>query len=181
MNNTIELEAELTRMEIMRNEARREANLRFGVLLADDDQNDRFMIRRELENSGCLRPVAEVKDGIEVLEYLTGVGLYEDRTLFPLPDLLVIDINMPRMNGLQVLAWLQRHNFPDLRVVMLSASLDRANIKTALELGADYYQPKTGDRAILSHLVTRLELLMVLMSRRHPRKATSKSVLAESG
>ena len=168
--NIIELETELTRLEIVRSETERDAALRFGVLVADDSVDDHFFIKRALDKSPCLRPVAEVFDGIEVLEYLSGAGKYEDRSEFPFPALLLLDIHMPRMGGLEVLAWLRKQFFSDLRVVMFSSSLDDRNIKKALELGADYYQAKTSDQGLLNALVRRLELLMVLMYRREGKK-----------
>lgn len=168
--NIVELETELTRLEIVRVKTEQDATLRFGVLLADDDADDHFFAVRALSKSLCLRPVAEVYDGIEVLEYLTGEGKYGDRLKFPFPALLLLDIQMPRMNGLEVLAWLQQQDFPDLRVVMLSSSLDPANIEKALTLGADYYQAKPGNLEKMTALVRRLELLMVLMYRRENKR-----------
>ena len=165
-----ELEAELTRLDIVRVESERVASLRFPVLLADDSREDRFFVQHALRDSLCLQPVLEVSDGQAVMDYLSGTGPYADRTLFPFPELLLLDIDMPRMNGFEVLAWIQRQDFPHLRVVMLSASLDSESIQMALELGADYYQIKGDDTSKLKALVRRLELLMVLMhSREHPQ------------
>src|SRR5580698_6495583 len=129
---------------------------------------------RALDKSLCLRPVAEVYNGVQVLEYLSGFGYYADREKFPFPALLLLDIRMPRMDGLEVLAWLQKQNFPDLRVVMLSASLDPENIAKALALGADYYQAKPTNPENMDTLVRRLELLMVLMHRRDPKRFMTK-------
>jgi two-component system response regulator len=167
--NIVELETELTRLEIVRRETEKNAALRFGVLLADDSQADHFFAKRALDKSVCLRPVAEVYDGVEVIEYLSGSGKFEDRVQFPFPALLLLDIMMPRMNGLEVLAMLQKANFPGLRIVMLSSSLDPVNIEKALALGADYYQAKPRNAEGMDALVRRLELLMVLMHQREPK------------
>jgi len=165
----VELEIELTRLDVIRRETEKDAALRFGVLLADDSEEDHFFTTRALAKSACLRPVAEVYDGLQVLEYLSGIGKYADRVTFPFPALLLLDIKMPRMDGLGVLAWLQKQDFPELRVVMLSSSLDPVNVEKALTLGADYYQAKPNDAANMDALVRRLELLMVLMHHREPK------------
>ena len=169
MKNIVELEIELTRLDVIRRETEKDAALRFGVLLADDSEEDHFFATRALAKSACLRPVAEVYDGLQVLEYLSGIGKYADRVTFPFPALLLLDIKMPRMDGLGVLAWLQKQDFPELRVVMLSSSLDPVNVEKALTLGADYYQAKPNDAANMDALVRRLELLMVLMHHREPK------------
>ena len=112
---------------------------RFRVLVADDSESDHFMARRALGRSTCLEHCGWVHDGEELLQYLKGEGNYADRARFPFPDLLLLDIEMPRMDGLEALAWIQQQHFPALCVVMLSSSLDAKNIARALELGADYY------------------------------------------
>jgi len=167
--NIVELEAELTRLDFVRAEAEKNAALRFPVLLADDSEDDRILTRRALDKSLCLRPVAEVRDGVEAVEYLVGEGKYADREKFPFPELLLLDIQMPRLDGMGVLAWLQKQNYPNLRVVMLSSSLDSINIQKALALGADYYQAKTIGIETEA-LIRRLELLMVLMHHREPKR-----------
>ena len=167
--NIVELETELTRLEVVRAQTEKNAALRFPVLVVDDCEEDRILLRNAIHKSLCLKPVAEVRDGVEALEYLSGVRQYENREKFPFPELLLLDIQMPRIDGIGVLTWLQKQDFPNLRVVMLSASLDPANIQKVLSLGADYYQAKeSGEK--LDALIRRLELLMVLMHHREPKR-----------
>jgi CheY-like chemotaxis protein len=144
------------------------------VLVADDSPDDHFFARRAIARSLCLRQCGEVKDGAELLEYLQGHGKFADREKFPFPDLLLVDIEMPRMDGLKALEWIQQQQFPALRVVVLSASLDPKNIARALELGADYYQAKSSDPAAMDELMHRLELLMILLNRREPPKPATR-------
>ena len=144
------------------------AAMRFAVLVADDYSDDRFLIERMLKRSPCLRQVGVVGNGQMVQDYLSGRGEYADRTRYPLPDLLLLDIDMPRVSGLDVLRWLKTQSFPFLRVVVLSGSLDSANIARALELGADYCQAKNYGPGMMEALVRRLEMLMILLERRDP-------------
>lgn len=167
--NIVELETELTRLEVVRAQTEKNTALRFPVLLADDCEEDRILFRLAVNKSLCLKPVAEVRDGVEAVEYLSGQGQYGNREKFPFPELLLLDIQMPRLDGLGVLGWLQNQDFPNLRVVMLSASLDPANIQKVLALGADYYQAKDIGET-MEALIRRLELLMVLMHHREPKR-----------
>src|SRR5438874_9323054 len=96
---------------------------RFVILFADDDENDRLLMRRALKGAGVSVEARDVHDGEEVIRYLQGEEPYADRGKFPFPDLLVLDLKMPRMNGLEVLGWLQQHPAcSTLPVVMVSGS-----------------------------------------------------------
>lgn len=113
------------------------------LLLAEDDEHDVFFMRRAFQQAGIENSVHVVRDGQEAVDYLSGSGPSSDRLLFPLPCLLLLDLKMPRMTGLEVLEWLQEQ--PELRclpVVMLSASAHRTDIERAYELGANGFLVK---------------------------------------
>jgi CheY-like chemotaxis protein len=113
------------------------------ILLAEDDEHERFFLRLALEQSGVANPVITVEDGREAVDYLAGVGPYADRASHPLPGLIVLDLKMPRMSGFDVLAWLSsRPDFKELPVVVLSSSALDSDIQRAKELGADDFQVK---------------------------------------
>src|SRR5687767_13253465 len=98
--------------------------VKFKVLVADDSVVDQILAQRRLSRSCCLELVGTAADGDEVKDYLTGNGKYADRKKFPFPDLLLLDVDMPRSNGFEVLAWVKSRNFPSLRIVMLSGHSD---------------------------------------------------------
>lgn len=165
----VELEKELNDMETAARQFRKDADLQFGILLADDSADDRFLATRALKRSEHLHLLAEVCDGGEAIAYLSGCGQYRDRTKYPFPKLLLLDLDMPRMNGFEVLEWLQQRGLPDLRVVILSGSLDPTNIERALALGADYCLTKPHRPDEIEGIARRLELFMVLMHKRETK------------
>jgi len=128
----------------------------YSVLLADDSDDDRLLLRRAFRAVAGLQLVGEVANGEEAIAYFQGTGKYADRTRYPLPELVLLDLKMPRVNGFEVLEWLQRHKPDPIKVVVLSGSTDPCDIRKALQLGADYYQSKPSDEK------TRVELLQLL-------------------
>ena len=91
------------------------------VLIADDYEADRFFLKEAIRrHAPLLEVVGEVSDGDEVIAYLWGYGEYADREKYPLPELLILDVRMPRMTGLQVLEWLKTQKLPPMKVVLLA-------------------------------------------------------------
>jgi CheY-like chemotaxis protein len=116
------------------------------ILVADDDQNDVFFLRRAFQKSGLEHSVVHVSDGQEAIEYLRGDSNYSDRARFPLPALLLLDLKMPKVDGFDVLNWLRgRMDFKELPVVVLSSSSREDDIQRARSLGADDYRVKPAD------------------------------------
>jgi CheY-like chemotaxis protein len=116
------------------------------ILVADADQNDVFFIRRAFQKSGITYPVVHVPDGQEAIDYLKGEAAYADRTRYPLPGLLLLDLKMPKVDGFDVLAWLKsRPELKELPVVVLSSSSREDDIQRARQLGAADYLVKPAD------------------------------------
>ena len=117
-----------------------------AILLAEDNPDDVLLIRLALEKTGSHDLLRIVRDGEEVLNYLQGEEVYADREQFPVPRLLLLDLAMPRMSGLEVLAWLQpRAEWMHLPVVVLSGFCDETAIRRAYELGAAAFLIKPGE------------------------------------
>ena len=116
------------------------------ILVADDDQNDVFFLRRAFAKSGFEHSVVHVSDGQEAIEYLRGDSNFGDRTRFPFPSLLLLDLKMPKVDGFDVLNWLRGHaDCKELPVVVLSSSSREDDIQRARSLGADDYRVKPAD------------------------------------
>ncbi len=128
------------------------------VLVAEDQPMDICLLQRAFAQARMPITVYYVEDGQEAIDYLSGEKEYGDRDLHPLPDFLLLDIKMPRLDGFQVLRWLR--NQPGLKrlpVAMFSSS-DLANdVNRAYELGANSFLVKPQDPDRMSDLVRRLE------------------------
>jgi CheY-like chemotaxis protein len=109
------------------------------VLVADDDENDVLLLRRAFQKAGLSHTIVHVKNGQEAIDYLVAVGVNAKSP----PDLLLLDLKMPRMDGFDVLEWLQSRaeRLPLSVVVFSSSGLPRDREKVE-KLGAHDYLVK---------------------------------------
>ena len=114
----------------------------YSVLVVDDSQDDETLLQFAFENLKRLRLVGQLSDGQQAISYLKGEEPYADRQRHPFPDLLMLDLRMPRVDGFEVLAWLNQQNFPSLRIVILSGSGFSKDVEKAMRLGAHFYRTK---------------------------------------
>jgi CheY-like chemotaxis protein len=112
------------------------------VYMADDSEGDRLLFKAALKRAASLQLIGEATNGHDVMAYLKGHGPFANREEFPLPDLLLLDLKMPRKDGFEVLEWLRTQSLENLTVVVLTDSMQPEHIKRALDLGADLFQVK---------------------------------------
>jgi CheY-like chemotaxis protein len=125
-----------------------------AILIVDDDVNDQNFIRRAFKQSGVVNPIAVVNDGEEASAYLRGLGLYADRSLHPLPRLIITDLKMPRMGGIDLLAWMKtRKEFRLIPAIVLTSSNNQDDINRAFEHGAKGYLIKPVQFTDLTKLI----------------------------
>lgn len=125
------------------------------ILLVEDDPTDVLMIRRALSKAGVKNPVHVASDGDAAVAYLSGAGIYADRTLHPLPLLALLDLKLPRRSGHEVLAWIRAE--PVLRrlpIVVLTSSRESIDLARAYDLGVNSYLVKPVDSAALVDMMT---------------------------
>jgi CheY-like chemotaxis protein len=115
------------------------------VLHVEDDPNDVFLVKHGLGRVAPQARVSVVADGRQAQSYLAGEGVYADRSRHPMPDLVLMDLKLPRMSGLEVLEWMKtRPDLASLPVFILSSSTERTDVERAKLLGANGYHSKQG-------------------------------------
>ena len=117
-----------------------------AILLVDDDENDVLVMTMALKKVGMTCPVRVAKDGRDAQDYLSGAGKFADRSEYPLPRLMLVDLKLPRVTGLEVLRWLrERPEFDSTIVLVLSSSPMPDDIDRAYHLRANAYMVKPSD------------------------------------
>ena len=127
------------------------------ILLAEDRPDDVELVERALKRAKVFNPVLIVRDGEEVLTYLDGCGKYEDRKLYPLPNVLLLDLKMPKLDGFEVLREIgKRPHLKAIRVLVLTSSEDIYDLHRAYQLGAHSFLVKPNDFEDFSNLMASL-------------------------
>jgi CheY-like chemotaxis protein len=113
------------------------------ILYAEDDENDVFFLRYAFREAGIHEPIQIVRDGQEAIDYLAGQGAFNDRKKFPLPCLVLLDLKLPRVDGMEVLAWIRSQRaLRSLVVIMFTSSHHPLDIDRAYELGVNSFVVK---------------------------------------
>ena len=113
------------------------------ILLAEDSADDVLLIRMAFKKAGFSNPIQVVSDGEKAIQYLRGEGPYADRNQFPVPQILLLDLKMPLLNGFDVLAWIrQRAEWKCLPIIVITTSFYGPDIDQAYELGANSFLTK---------------------------------------
>ncbi len=115
----------------------------YHILLAEDDENEVFFVRESFKQAGIANPLEVVGNGQEAIDYLSGAGPYADRKRYPLPCLVILDLQMPRRTGMEVLEWLRGQS--DLRclpVIIHSGSAQESDVDQLYQHGANAFVVK---------------------------------------
>jgi CheY-like chemotaxis protein len=113
------------------------------ILYAEDEENDVFFLQRAFRQAGISHPLVVAPDGQDAIDYFAGDGRYSNRGLHPLPCLVLIDLNMPKKSGFDVLTCLRGESVGVITpVIVLTSSLHEGDIQRAYRLGANAYLVK---------------------------------------
>lgn len=129
------------------------------ILLVEDNPKDVFLVQRALRKAKITTSVQVVNDGDAAVQYLSGEVPYGDRTAYPLPVVVLLDLKLPRRSGAEVLTWIRQQ--PQLRrlpVVALTSSREYADINHVYDLGANAYIVKPPDFDQLVDILKTLNL-----------------------
>jgi CheY-like chemotaxis protein len=107
------------------------------ILYVDDDHNDLALFGIAIDKLDLDIWLFTVLDGRQAIEYLTGSGDYADRTLHPLPDVILLDLRMSFTSGFEFLEWRRSSTFNSIPVVAFASFVSPADRQRALKLGAD--------------------------------------------
>ncbi len=127
------------------------------ILVADDDPDDRKLTQEAFSESKLANDLRFVEDGVEVFDYLNRRGKFADPASSPWPGLMLLDLNMPRMDGREVLVELKKNpRYAAIRVIVMTTSKSEADINKSYLLNAASYITKPVTFDSLVNVVTTL-------------------------
>jgi two-component system response regulator len=140
------------------------------ILLVDDNPDDEALTLRALRKHQIVNPVVVAHDGVEALEWLFGEGAHAGRDTAVQPRVILLDLNMPRLSGLDVLQRIRAdprtHLVP---VVVLTSSKQDEDMVTSYSRGANSYVRKPVDFHEFTEAIKRLGIYWLLVNENPPR------------
>jgi CheY-like chemotaxis protein len=134
------------------------------ILLVEDDDGHARLIERNLRKVNLANPIDRVRDGMEALEYLNNEGAFTDRSRYSRPRLVLLDINMPRMDGIEVLERIKADDhLRCLPVIMLTSTDNQAEIDRCYCAGASGYVAKPVNIVSLGEKLQRLGMFLEIV------------------
>jgi CheY-like chemotaxis protein len=113
------------------------------ILHIEDEENDIHLLQRALVSAEVWNPVQVVKNAARAFAYLLGEEPFADRAYYPQPSLILLDLSLPTLDGLEILKWRQLHpGIKEIPVLVLTGSHNAGEIRAAYEAGANGYLVK---------------------------------------
>ncbi len=143
------------------------------ILLVEDSPDDVTLTLRAFKRSHLMNPICVVRDGIEALDFLFGREAYADRATQPLPELIILDLKLPKLDGLGVLKAIRADERTQLLpVVILTSSKEEQDLISGYALGANSYVRKPVDFAEFLEAVKVLGLYWLMINQPAPQRTT---------
>jgi CheY-like chemotaxis protein len=128
------------------------------ILLVEDEPSDVFLMKRALKGAQILNPLQVACDGQQAIDYLSGAGKFSDRTQFPIPSIVFLDLKLPYKSGFDVLGWIRgQSNLEQTLVMVLTSSSEERDIAQCYKLGARTFLVKPPTPAMLLELMVSLK------------------------
>lgn len=141
------------------------------ILLVEDHPDDEELTMRALAKNNIMNEVVVARDGVQALEYLFGTGAYAGRDLSLMPQLILLDLKLPKIDGLEVLRRLRADEKTKfLPVVVLTSSKEEQDLIKSYKLGANSYVRKPVDFNEFTHAVQQLGLYWLILNESAPEK-----------
>jgi two-component system, response regulator len=136
------------------------------VLLVEDNANDAELTMRAFKKCNIMNKLYWVRDGVEALDFIAGTGAFEERDSRELPRLILLDLKMPRLNGIDVLRALKSdertHSIP---IVVMTSSSEPRDLDECYQLGVNGYVAKPIEYSGLTDAVARIGMFWLLVNR----------------
>ncbi|HEV8537607.1 MAG TPA: response regulator [Bacteroidota bacterium] len=139
------------------------------ILLVEDNPDDELLTIRALRQNNIVNDIEVARDGTEALDYLFGTGKYAGRDSSIMPAVVLLDLKLPKMDGLEVLKRLRADNRTSLLpVVILTSSKEESDLVNGYKLGANSYIRKPVDFLQFIEAVKQLQLYWLVLNERPP-------------
>ncbi len=137
------------------------------TLHIEDDPNDVSLLQHACRTAKVSFNLVSVNDGEKAIGYLSGQDVYSDRSRYPLPALVFLDLKMPRQSGFEVLQWVRSHpSLKSLPILILTSSRHDMDVKRAYEMGANTYLVKPVNFEALVTMVKTIDFYWLTLSER---------------
>ena len=142
------------------------------ILLVEDNPDDEELTRLALQENNILNRLVVARDGVEALDYLFATGPYSSRDLSTIPEVILLDLKLPKIDGLEVLRRLRADDRTKLLpIVILTSSNEEQDLLAGYSLGANSYVRKPVDFAQFIEAVRQLGLYWLVINQSPPRRA----------
>ena len=136
------------------------------ILLVEDNPDDVMLVQYAFDKAGILNPLEVVADGDAAVDYIGRTGAYAGREGQPLPDLILLDLKLPRRSGFEVLSFVRQHEpTRHTPVVVLTSSDQEADIRRSYERGANSFLVKPIGRDGLIDMASALKAYWIKLNR----------------
>lgn len=141
------------------------------IMLVEDNPDDEALTTRALRKNNILNEVVVARDGVEALDYLFGEGSYEGRDMSIMPEVILLDLKLPKINGLEVLKRIRSDSRTKLQpVVILTSSKEDKDVIDSYSLGANSYIRKPVDFDQFTEAIKQLGLYWLVVNVAPPVK-----------
>ncbi len=141
------------------------------ILLVDDNPDDELLAIRALRKNNIGNEIIVAHDGVEALDYLFGTGKYEGRDLSEMPQIVLLDLKLPKIDGLEVLKRIRGNEMTKLLpVAVLTSSKEEKDLVNSYSLGANSYIRKPVDFDQFCESVRQLGLYWLVLNEAPPAR-----------